>query len=454
MNYKKSDYLQVVKYNDKFFVYHSLFNNPTLLDSSIINFINLFETPKSVQEVIEDLDGDVIDVLSELTELHFIIEEGTDERKILSNKQKQFIQDVSSGKELVRLELAISNSCNFGCKHCMHFLNNDLGSLSNHEMNMSIENAKASIDAFVDIIRKNGNNRVRLHFGNGEPLINWGTIQFVLEYCESINDINFSYAINTNLSLLNTAKALILKKYDVKISTSVDGFGKVNDLIRTYRNGNGTFHKIVEKIKLLDKIGFPIDGFSVTVTDKNFPYIDSTIVDWGKKIGIKDISMDFDLVNTTNIPVEKCVEKIISMRNYAKSKGINFYGTWETPFRILTSNSWVHSPHSFCPAFEGKTIEFNVDKSIKVCGHTNTRVGHINSLTEMFNIQSEYTKLIRSRLPGNNEFCIGCELEGSCSGQCHVTREASLKNPELIKNMCNFMRQSTKKLIMEYLVGL
>ena len=124
---------------------------------------------------------------------------------------------------------------------------------------MSIETAKKGIDSFVDVVKKAENNRVRLHFGNGEPLLNWKTIQFCLEYCNSFDEIDFTFAVNTNLTLLTKEIAEVLKKYNVKISTSLDGLQKANDLIRVYRSGKGTFDTIVEKFHLLKEIDYPLD---------------------------------------------------------------------------------------------------------------------------------------------------------------------------------------------------
>ena len=244
-----------------------------------------------------------------------------------------------------------------------------------------------------------------------------------------------------------------MKKYRVKISTSLDGLRDANDLIRIDQRGEGTFDIIVKKINLLKSIDYPIDGFSITVTDANFSLINEKVIDFANSIGVKDISMDFDLVRSIDIPVEDCVNKIISLRRYAHQNGLNFYGTWETPYRILMSNSWLSNPHAFCPAMEGKTIEFNVDGTLKTCGHTNTVVGYFEDFDQCFLPGSQYIELIKSRLPGNNNLCKGCEIEGCCAGQCHVTLESSQQDNHLVNRTCQLMKMTTKALIIEYLQG-
>lgn len=452
--YQKSNYLRhVIGENGRIFVYHTLFNNPIEVSDSIFELIDSFSEPKNIDHVCHDFQGDLQDIVDLLIHNYYIYPATRDEREFLEYLQQNFLEKITTGVELGRLELAISNACNFGCKHCMHFLNNNLDGRISPSMHMSIETARKSIDIFLDKVKKNNNNSVRVHFGNGEPLMNWKTLVFALEYCDSIKNINFSYAINTNLSLLTREKAEVLKMYNVKISTSLDGLKEANDSIRVDRQGHGTFEKIIKKIKLLKSIDYPIDGFSITVTDKNFHIIDESIIDFAKKLEVKDVSMDFDLVRSTHISTDDCVAMIIKLRRYAHQNNLNFYGTWETPCRNLMSNSWLNSPYSFCPAFEGKTLEFNVDGSLKACGHTNTVVGHSDQIDECFLPESQYLRLINNRLPGNNQLCKGCDIEGCCAGHCHVTLESSINDQKLVSNMCQLMRKTTKSLIHEYLQG-
>lgn len=434
----------------KVFVFHSLYNNPRILDSSVADFLNYFSIPRSIDDVKENFDGDFNEIIRELTGLGFLVQTGNDGKEYLKLSQQTFLAEISTGKKLSRLELAISNACNLACPHCMHFKNNELPNEFN-KLNMSTDTAKKCIDVFVSKIRKQGNSKVRIHFGNGEPLLNWKTIEFVLEYCSSIDDIDFSYAINTNLTLLNKKIADQLKRYHVKISTSLDGMKTGNDLMRVDKRGRGTFDMIISKFELLRDINYPLDGFSITVTDRNFAHVDERIIDLAKKFGIKEISLDYDLVSSIETPIDKCVEKILRLRKYARKHGILLYGNWETPFRTLMSSSWLNAPYAYCPAMEGTTLEFNVDGSIRVCGHTHTVVGADFDIDATLKNGGKYLNLIYSRLPGNNKRCNGCMIEGACAGQCHVTVESSERDRKLMDNLCKFSLLTTVGLIREYL---
>lgn len=453
--YQLSDKLITIQNGEDYFIYHSLYNNPRIVDKDIIDFLNIFINPISASEVF-NFDNETKEVFDEFCNLGFIekLNDNSFNQKILQ-KQNEFINTIQNKKTLNRLELAISDACNLGCSHCMHFKNNSIEKRTSPNLNMTIENAKSSIDKFVKLVKNVGNNTIRVHFGNGEPLINWNTLKFCLEYCHSIKDINFTYAVNTNLTLLTREMALTLKKYNCKISTSLDGMENGNDLVRQDLSGKGTFNKIIEKISLLQEIDFPLTGFGITILKNNFNHINNDIIDFAKEINIKEITVDFDLVDIMDIPTEEAIEKVLSLRAYALKNNIRLHGNWAQPYKNIFTNSWLNKPYSYCPAIEGDTIEFGVNGDLKTCGHTSTIIGHKDNINNIFSNNSNYLELIKQRLPGNNmDICKECEIEGACGGQCHVTWEASQQNKEIMLIKCEFTKKITKELIKEHLKGI
>ena len=370
---------------------------------------------------------------------------------------------VGTRQTVDRMGLAISDSCNFGCTHCMHFQSSSnkgkvlpLYQRPSQQLNMSWETAKKCIDRYVALMRMQGRSHCKIHFGNAEPLINWPVIENILHYCGDMSDLTFEFAINTNLVLMSRKIAEVLKRYRVRIATSLDGTSQANDAIRITKGGKGTFDCIMEKFDLLSDIGYLLDGFSITVTKDNFHLIDIDIIDLAAQRGMTSIAFDYDLISLVDIPVATRVSKLMSLKRYANKKGIDFFGTWDSAFRNLTSESLLTGNHAFCAAVEGKSIEFNVDGAIKVCSHTTTQVGHINAFDKMFQETGGLFKIVNERFPGTDEYCSGCVIEGPCGGQCHVTREVAARAAEkerqsLFVDMCDFYRMVTEALAIEYI---
>ena len=62
--YKKSDYVRVLGNDDRFLIYHSLFNNPLETNSTIVGMMDMFSTPMTIGKLSELYEGEVEEVVS------------------------------------------------------------------------------------------------------------------------------------------------------------------------------------------------------------------------------------------------------------------------------------------------------------------------------------------------------------------------------------------------------
>lgn len=463
--YQVSPYLCVVHdgVSGLAMAYHALYGNPRVMNEEGVAFLSLFKEPHCISEIAVRCDGDVEDIVENLASLSFIINPGTDEKRVLLKRRAEQILLLRDRQTVDRIGLAISDSCNFGCMHCIHFqpMSNAGNALpiyqrSSSRLNMSWKTARRCVDQYVALTREQRRSVCKIHFGNAEPLVNWAVLEQVLEYCSTMSDLSFEFAINTNLALMTMCIAEILKKHRVRIAASLDGGRMANDAIRITRGGRGTFDRILSKFDLLADIGYPLDGFSITVTNGNFGLIDTDVIDIAVARGMGSIAFDYDLVGLVHVPIEERVARLMYLKKYANEHGIDFFGTWDSPFRNLMSGSSLNGDHAFCAAVQGKSLEFNVDGSVKICSHATTPVGNIDEFDAIFHEDGILAQIVGSRFPGSDEACSGCEIEGPCGGQCHVTREASSRPANeaqkgLFAHMCDFYRAVTEALIRERL---
>ncbi|TAN58169.1 radical SAM protein [Patescibacteria group bacterium] len=444
-------------------IYHTLYGNPRIVNEEGLRFLSIFRQPITANEISEFCDGDPNDIIKEFAEVYFIVEPEFDEKKFLQDKKNQQLIQTRRRMTVDRMGLAISDSCNFGCTHCIHFqpMTSSHQALPIHQsshsqFNMTWETAKRCVDQYITLMKEQRKSHGKIHFGNAEPLVNWPVAEQVLKYCNAIEDFSFEFSINTNLALMTRQIAEKFKKYQVRIATSLDGTQQANDAIRITKDGRGTYARILEKFDLLAEIDYPLDGFSTTVTESNFEFIDTDIIDLAIERKMTSIAFDYDLVGLIHVPIEKRITKLMRLKKYANEHGIDFFGTWDSPFRNLTSESLLFGEHAFCAAVQGKALEFNVNGSIKICGHTTTTIGHIDNFDGIFKEDSGLMQIITSRFPGTDKYCFGCEIEGPCGGQCHVTREVdsrlvSKERQKLFTDMCNFYRMTTESLALEYI---
>lgn len=156
---------------------------------------------------------------------------------------------------LIKLTLNISNSCNLACKYCYA----NRGEYSHSHKNMDKDTLQRAIDIFTskyDVIEN-------VMFFGGEPTLNLDILEFGCEYIYrkyEKNEISNCPNLGMVTNGTNVSQRLIdiINKYKLQITVSLDGCQEVNDKMRVYADGTGTFEDIVSNIKILqEKCGQP-----------------------------------------------------------------------------------------------------------------------------------------------------------------------------------------------------
>ena len=115
---------------------------------------------------------------------------------------------------------------------------------------MSYETGKQALDF---LIANSGNRRnLEVDFFGGEPLMNWKVVKDLVRYGreqEKIHDKNFRFTLTTNGVLLNDEIMEFCNKEMANVVLSIDGRKEVNDKMRPFRKGTGSYDLIVPKFQ-------------------------------------------------------------------------------------------------------------------------------------------------------------------------------------------------------------
>lgn len=448
MAMKITPFIQVIKGDSGALIYHSLFGKLFFVEPDYLfvldNFASLTELQKyKYQQVINDL-----------VSAGYIVDDEVNERDVLAEKNNQWMVRLANGEHLRLLNLMISEACNFGCAHCLHKCSVQTDKTHGIKKIMDWQLAKQVIDKYALILSRAGSHNLNVHFGSAEPLLNWPVLKKAVQYIRDL-DSEAHLAVNTNLSLLTFGMAEFFRDNQVYISTSLDGPAPGNNAIRIFANGQGTFDVIVSKFQMLASIGYPLDGFSITLNDLNFDLVNPDFISWAKQMQFSGIATDIDLINTANSQrsVNDCINKLMQLREACQRLGMESFGSWTTAYDNLVNEPEDEMP-AFCKAIKGRNISVNPSGSVFICGHTNTLLGEIGDLADIFAQGGDYYNLVVSRLPGNDPWCVDCPIEGVCAGQCQITREVSqnTKNNRH-KILCDFYREATRQLLEKKLIS-
>lgn len=162
---------------------------------------------------------------------------------------EEYIGEVKKRKTVVKaLCLHIAHDCNLACKYCFA----EEGEYHGRRALMSYEVGKKALDF---LIANSGNRRnLEVDFFGGEPLMNWKVVKDLVAYGreqEKIHNKNFRFTLTTNGVLLNDEVQEFVNKEMDNVVLSLDGRKEVNDKMRPFRSGKGSYDLIVPKFQKL-----------------------------------------------------------------------------------------------------------------------------------------------------------------------------------------------------------
>ncbi|HYO48965.1 MAG TPA: radical SAM protein [Chloroflexia bacterium] len=146
------------------------------------------------------------------------------------------------------LSLAVAQKCNLGCTYCYA----DGGSFGSAPKQMSLETALAAVDLlFKDATP---DDRVNLTFLGGEPLSNRALIRAATKQAlrrAQDTGAKLSLSITTNGTLLTPEDGEFFEQHGFAVTISLDGIGASHDAQRPFKNGRGSYDRIIERIRPL-----------------------------------------------------------------------------------------------------------------------------------------------------------------------------------------------------------
>lgn len=215
--------------------------------------------------VVDDIVYDVLELISNHKsneEIHSVLASrysGSDittaieECEELKQQDMLFTEDIYEGaitqfgerQTVVKaLCLHIAHDCNLACRYCFA----EEGEYHGRRAMMSFEVGRKALDF---LIQNSGSRRnLEVDFFGGEPLMNWQVVKDLVAYGreqEKIHNKNFRFTLTTNGVLLNEEVMEFANREMDNVVLSIDGRKEVNDFMRPFRKGAGSYDLIVPK---------------------------------------------------------------------------------------------------------------------------------------------------------------------------------------------------------------
>ena len=142
--------------------------------------------------------------------------------------------------------LHIAHDCNLACRYCFA----EEGEYHGRRALMTEEVGRKALDFLVanSGMRRN----LEVDFFGGEPTMNWDVVKALVRYgreLEQTHDKKFRFTLTTNGVLLNDEIMDFCNREMSNVVMSIDGRPEVNDRMRPFRNGKGSYELIVPKFQ-------------------------------------------------------------------------------------------------------------------------------------------------------------------------------------------------------------
>lgn len=302
-----------------------------VVDDIVYDIIALYEEndADSIKKKLSGVysENDIEEALEEIEELK---EAG---QLFTEDTYKDLVIDFKNRKTVVKaMCLHIAHDCNLACKYCFA----EEGEYHGRRALMSLEVGKKALDFLIE---NSGNRRnLEVDFFGGEPLMNWDVVKELVRYGRSKEkeyDKNFRFTLTTNGVLLDDEVMEFVNKEMSNVVMSLDGRKEINDKMRPFRNGKGSYDLIVPKFQKLaesrKQTNYYIRG---TFTRNNLDFSNDVIeyADLGfKQMSIEPVVADPDepyALREEDIP--KILEEydklaVEYIKRYKENRGFNFF---------------------------------------------------------------------------------------------------------------------------------
>lgn len=212
-------------------------------------FSTLLSQPMPREELIArmiDRGFDSVEVETTLDDLEHcdVVDNGVAKEKFPSLPEPDF--------PLQRIVLNTTNQCNLACGYCYEYSDDKIANTVNKPKYMGEDVAQAAIDTLI----RESSSRPLLHvtFFGGETLLNFPLMKWSVKYAREAaaaagKEVDFS--LTTNATLLTEEIADFLAEHRIGVTVSIDGDKELNDKMRIFHNGKGSYDVIAPKIKML-----------------------------------------------------------------------------------------------------------------------------------------------------------------------------------------------------------
>mgnify|MGYP003627954289 FL=1 len=435
-----------------------------LHEVSVDNKRMLFHIPSSSLFQLDEVTGQVIDLLREQSDLTYLRLQQRLETQhsadVISETLRELVsmEIVSDGRPLTpeigikhvenyplnTLVLNVNTGCNLSCTYCYK---EDLDKPSAGKK-MTFETAKSSIEMLIK--ESPDETRYNLVMFGGEPLSHLPLIRQVVEYAEQRFgelDKQVDFTMTTNATLLNETTIDFLAKHRFGLSVSMDGPQAIHDRNRITVGGQGTYAVVAAKARmLLERYRSRPVGARVTLTRGTTDVIriwDHLFNDLGfAEVGFAPVtSGDISSFNLTDAELVEVFSNMKKLGAHYLEEALEHRNIGFSNMHQLLTDIHEGSKKAL-PCGAGVAL-LAVDHSggLNLCHRFTGSDLPLFGTVETGIDKEKLSGFLDKRLDRTNTDCSTCHIRNLCSGGCYHESYAHYDDPTMpVYHYCDLMR--------------
>ncbi len=319
------------------------------------------------------------------------------------------------------LSLAVAQTCNLGCGYCYA----QGGGFGGAARTMDRETARGAVDRLF--AEAGAGDRVQLAFLGGEPLAARDVIQDAVRHAAALSarsGVAVGYALTTNGTLIRDADADWFEEFGFAVTVSLDGVGAVHDRLRPFKDGRGSFDRIMANVApLLARQRRMQVSARITVTPRGLDLpatLDAFVSSGFHSVGFSPLLAGGErMAAMTPADLDAMLEGMIACgaRFERHAMAGRRYPFTNLVMALKEIHRGTHRPYP-CGAGAGY-FGVGADGSLAAChrfvGDTGTAMGCVGAGVD----RDRQERWLAERHIHRQPACTGCWARYLCGGGCH-----------------------------------
>ena len=373
-------------------------------------------------------DQEKVEILGELNELQR-------DNLLFSEEAVEQVPLYPSPPIIKAMCLHVAHDCNLKCSYCFA----GTGLFGGNRELMDQETGKKALNFLLQ--HSGSRPQCEVDFFGGEPLLNLKVIKELIAYgrrTAATMDKKIRFTITTNAVLLDQQTTDYLEQEEVSVVLSLDGRKEINDRMRPFSNGTGSYNKIVPNILRTIKTRPNTSPFAIgnyyyvrgTYTRHNTDFYQDVL--HMADLGIKRISMEPVVASPEEEYAfrEEDIKKIKQSYNILGEKVLE-YTQKDKEFSFFHFNTGLDDGPCLPKILSGcgagyEYIAVSPEGNIYPChqfvGQEKYRLGSVHDQNIV--LHTETLDEFRSAHVYSKKECRACWARFSCSGGCHAANAA------------------------------